>query len=221
MKHTLVFILTLSMVVFGCSKSQVKDYLVEPTYSNQLTIVTILPISGVDKKYAECVKMELANNISELKIIPEEIFRDALFPWFESSTAPKSIEDLGTTMNRPLVLDRIRRIGIRYVIFVGGSKIKEQFSGPFIVVGGFGAAGAFGYTSSDRTTEITAVIWDLEREISLGEVEVEKSGSFKWIGIILPIPIPVFTESNACSEAAKRISNCLTGKGLHMDELDN
>jgi len=162
-----------------------------------------------EEKFANCVQEELAKNVSGLKFIAEDRFRDALFPWFESGTFPRSIEELDLTMNQPLVLDRIQSIGIRFVIYVGGYKSKGKFDGPFMVTGGFGAAGALGYTSADRKTEIKAVVWDLEKRVSLGEVDVEKSGSFKWIGLIIPIPIPDATESAACRETAERISNCL------------
>lgn len=219
MKQALFSILML-ILLGGCTKSQINDSLVEPVHLNGPAIATILPLSLGEGHFADCVQAELAKNISEIKFIAGDKFRDALFPWFEPSTFPKNMEDLGATMNQPLVLDRIQSIGIRFIIFVGGHKLKGEFDGPFTFVGGFGAAGAFGYISSDRKTEIKAVLWDLEKMVSLGEVEVEKSGSFKWIGLILPIPIPDVTESSACRETAERIANCLKSANSHGDKWD-
>ena len=75
-----------------------------------------------------------------------------------------------------------------------------------------------GYTSSDRKSEISAVIWDLEKRVSLSEVKSEKSGSFRWIGLILPIPIPDATESEACRETAEQIGNCLERVDSNRDK---
>lgn len=219
MKRQLIFISTLTLIVFGCAKSQVVDTLVQPAYSDQASIVTILPMNLREKKFAECVQAELAKSSPELKFIAEEEFRDALFPWFEPSTIPNSEQELSSMMNHPQVRERIQSIGIRFVIFVGSYKFKGV-NGAFFAVGGFGSAGVFGYTSADRKFKLWAVIWDLEKMVSLGEVEVGKSGSVKLIGIILPIPIKVqfFTESGVCRETAERISNCLKGKVSHGDK---
>ena len=208
MKQALLFI-TIIVLSVGCTKSQIKDSLVRPAHSNRPSIATIVPMNPGEEKFANCVQEELAKTDSELTFIAEDRFRDALFPWFEPCTFPRSTEELDSRMNQPLVLDCIQSIGIRFVIFVGGYKLKGEFDGPFTVVGGFNAAGALGYTSAYRKTGIKAAIWDLERRVSLGEVEVERSGSFKWIGLIIPIPIPDATESGACRETAERISNCL------------
>ena len=219
-KNTFIFMIMI-IVLAGCAKTQINDSLVEISHINQPATATVLSANVKDKSFAECVQKELENYIPILKFIPEDKFREALFPWFEPSTSPQSIEGLGSMMNNLLVQDRIRSIGIRFVIFVAGHESKGKFGGPFFAGGGYGAVGALGYTSSDRKSEISAVIWDIKEMASLGDVQVEKSGSFKWIGLILPIPIPDSTRSGACSEAAKRISNCLTGKTARTGNSDD
>ncbi len=222
MKHALILIAILPTVVLGCTKSQVKDSLIEAAYSNQPTVVTILSMNPGDKDFAECVQRELANNISALEFIAEDIFRDSLFPWFEYGSVPRSLEDLDLTINQPLVLARLQSMGIRFAIFVGGHGVKGEFSGPFYcgyALGG-GGGGCVGYMSALRKTEITAVIWDLARMVSLGDLHVETSGTFKWIGFYLPIPIPCFTKGTACSETAKTISDCIVGKGRLTDQSE-
>lgn len=205
-KNIFIFMI---LALVSCTKTQVKDSPIETPQINQPAIATVLSTNVTDNTLAECVQRELEIDIPNLKFIPEDKFRDALFPWFEPNTSPQSIEDLGSLMNHPLVQDRIQSIGVHFIIFVGGYQFKGEFGGPFMVVGGFGAAGAFGYISADRKTQITAVIWDFKKKVSLGEVKTEKSGSFKWIGLILPIPIPDASESAACRETAARIWNCL------------
>jgi hypothetical protein len=210
-KNTFISMIMI-IVLVGCTKTQINDSLVKASPINQSATATVLSANVKDKSFAECVQKELENYIPILRFIPEDKFREALFPWFEPSTSSQTMEDLGSMMNNLLVQDRIRSIGIRFVIFVAGHESKGKFGGPFFAGGSYGGVGALGYTSSDRKSEISAVIWDIKEMASLGDVQVEKSGSFKWIGLFLPIPIPDSTRSGACSETAKRISNCLTGK---------
>lgn len=215
-----VVIFFMIMVLHGCTKPQVKDSSKGASPVDQPVAATILSTDSEDRGFADCVQRELKNRISGLEFVPEDRFRDALFPWFEPSTAPTEIGQLASIMKKTLVRDRIQSLGIRFVIFVGGFTSKEEFKGPFMVTGGYGAAGALGYTSSDRKTAISAVVWDIKKMASLGDIQVEKTGSFKWIGVILPIPIPDTTKSSACTETAKGISDCIPAKGSLKDQSD-
>ena len=171
--NILIFVI---LVFVGCTKTHVKDSLLRTPRINQPATATVLSINVKDKIYAKCVQKELENYISILKLIPEDNFREALFPWFELSTCPKSVEELASIMDNHLVQDRIRSIGLRFIIFVGGHESKEEFHGPFLFGADIHGVVFLGYTSSERKNEISAVIWDINEMVSLGDVQVEKSG---------------------------------------------
>ena len=75
--------------------------------------------------------------------------------------------------------------------------------------------------SNERETHIRTTVWDLKEIVRVGDTDI----SFKGIvvggfGLIPPFVyiIPAFTETSACKETAKRISNCLKGKVSGTDK---
>jgi hypothetical protein len=218
MKYKFFSILIIVSVIFGCTKLQIKDSLKAHSLSNQYTTAVIFPSYLKDKEFAECVQKELIEDIPNLKFIPEDKFRDALFPWFEPNTAPKSIEELSALVSKTLVKKRIENLGVEFLIFVHGRTEQKEYDGFLLHMIGYGYGGSYGYLSAERGTHIITTVWDLKESVSIGDTDIYSKGKVRWLGLILPVPIPAFTESEACSETAKRISNCLTGKGSPTDK---
>lgn len=218
MKQTILFLLIVLFGTFGCMKSNIRDSLNAHHPSNQSNTLAILPVQVKDEKFARCVQNELKEDLQNLRVIPGDRFRDALFPWFEPSTAPDDTQELMNLLNKNLVRERIENFGVEILIFIQGTTDQSDLEGPVTVVGGFGAAGALGYQSAERTTRILVKVWDLKNQASLGDADVHIKGEFRMPYVIIPIPIPVFTESSACSETAKRISNVLSGNGSDVDQ---
>ncbi|MGB2930596.1 MAG: hypothetical protein WBB70_17035 [Desulfobacterales bacterium] len=219
MKYKFLCILLIVSVIFGCTKSQIKDSLKTHSRSNQYTSATIFPINPKDKDFAECLQRELIEDIPNLKFIPEVKFRDALFPWFEPNTAPKSIEELSALLSKTLVKKRIESLGVELLIFVHGRTEQKEYDGFLLhLATPFAYGGSYGYLSAERGTNITTTVWNLKESFSIGDTDIHAKGKVRWIGLILPVPIPAFTESEACSETAKRISNCITGQGQVTDK---
>ena len=213
MKYKFLCILSIVAVIFGCTKSQIQDRLKARHYANKYPVVTIISIDHHDKNFAECLQNELREDIPNLNIIPEVKFRNALFPWFEYSTAPKKIVELSNLFSKAFVRERIENIGIEILISVHGNTEQKEYDGFMpVFASGLGYGGAYGYISADRATNITTTVWDFKESVSIGDTDVHVKGKMRWLGLIIPVPIPAFTETTACKETAKRISNCLTGK---------
>jgi len=66
--------------------------------------------------------------------------------------------------------------------------------------------------SYKRETNIETTVWDIENLVLIGTTDAHSEGKAGIIGVIVPIPIFSFTESNACDETAKRISNIIKGE---------
>jgi len=213
MKYKFLCILIIVSVIFGCTKSQIKDSLKAHSRANQYTTATILPINLKGKEFAECVQEELKDDLQYLKFLPGDKFREALFPWFEANTAPKNIEELSALLTKPLVKKRIESLGVELLIYVHGyTKIYDFTGGGDLIAGGVWGT---------RETDIRTTLWYLKEIVRLGDTDISFKGTVGGgITIIPPFVfiIPAFTESSACKETAKRISNCLTGQGQVTDK---
>jgi hypothetical protein len=112
-----------------------------------------------------------------------------------------------------LVQKRIESFGVELLIYVHGYTKDDLGTGgvPYIalVVGG------------TRETHIWTTLWDLKEIVLLGDTDISFEGKEGFVMTIIPpfvFLIPAYTESSACHETAKRISNCLTGKVSPTDK---
>jgi hypothetical protein len=219
MRYTLFCISIFNILLFGCTKSQVKDSLKTSAHSHNEATITILSNDLNDKKFAKCLQSELGNDLPKIKFFPEDNFRDDLFPWFEPGTAPKEIIKLSALLNKEIVRKRIESLGIEILIYVQGATTRGESDGFMMSAAGPApAVGVVGYTSSDRETHMRTSVWNLKEAASIGDTDIHVKGKARWLGLIIPIPIPAFSESEACSETAERISNFLKGKDLYDDK---
>ena len=210
-KHGL-FILFIVLVNYGCTTSKITDTLNVQLSENRYPVVTVISINLQDRKFSNCLEKRLSEYIVDLKVVPEDEFRDALFPWFERNTAPKEISDLTDLLKNALVRRRIEGLNIDFLIYVRGHTTQSELDGPFI-------ASAVGYLSAERETHMSIVVWDLEEACSVGDADIITEGRVSLIAIgIIFIPIPAFTETKACIETAKRIDSCITDKGLRTEK---
>jgi hypothetical protein len=207
MKYKFICILLIVSVIFGCTKSQIKDSLKAHSRANQYTTATIFPNNREDKEFAKCVQKELKEDLQYLKFVPGDKFREALFPWFEPNTAPQNIEELSALLRKTLVQKCIESFGVEILIYVSGytkvTEVEDNISQLGVLV------------SAKRETRILVTVWDLNEIVRVGDTDISFKGTAAGgFGIIPPYIYiwPAFTESSACKETAKRISDCLTGK---------
>ncbi len=212
MKYKFLCILSILSVIFGCTKSQIKDSLKARSPANQYTTATIIPINLENQAFAECVQEELKEDLQYLKFIPGDKFREAMFPWFEPNTAPQNIEELSALLRKTLVQKRIESLGVEILIYVYGyTKTYDESFGAEPYIGAL--------YSAERKTHIWTTVWDLKEIVRVGDTDISFQGTvYGGIAVIVPFAILAFTESNACKETAKRISNCLTGKVSPTDK---
>jgi hypothetical protein len=211
MKYKFLCILIIISIIFGCTKSQIKDSLKARHPEDQYTTATIFPINLESKEIAECIQGKLKEDLQYLKFVSGERFREALFPWFESNTAPQNIEELSALLSKTLVQKRIESLGVELLIYVIGYTRSrgESTSGNMIGL----------VVSAERETHIWTTVWDLKEIVRVGDTDISFKGPIGGgiIGIV-PFVVLAFTESSACNETAKRISNCLTGKDSITDK---
>ena len=64
--------------------------------------------------FVECVSRQVRGE--DLAVMSEQAFVDATFPWFEPRTAPVDVRDFAEVIAQPLLAERIREIGVRYLV---------------------------------------------------------------------------------------------------------
>ena len=75
-----------------------------------------------------------------------------------------------------------------------------------------GGAGCFGFTSGTRHTGLQLTLVDFAQGKLVGDIDISESGTYTWIGLIVPIPIIDPTETEACQKASAKVRRLLKGR---------
>ena len=149
MKRTILLLSAILFVVDGCVKTEISDHLGTPTIIRLHQAIAVIPYPltrnlRIDSYWyphwrsqtevADCLVSSMKSVEPKLKFIERDSFRDALYPWFAPSTAPKSLKELASVMKNPLVKERMSNIGVRFVILVTGYTIERDFIGAGIYI---------------------------------------------------------------------------------------
>lgn len=154
-----------------------------------------------DEGIPACVRTATARADKTLHMIPPQVFRDSLFPWFEASTMPFTAERLALAIGQPAVQAKLSALNLRHVVRVNGSTSERprDSSGPS--------------ESWTRTSRLSATILDF-REAHWSErlaLSVSARGSSTYAVVAQVFVIPM-TESRACEEFGRQLAAYLTGK---------
>ena len=148
------------------------------------------------------------------KIYGEQQFEDAMFPWFEPSTAPANAAGLKTLLEHPGITERLTQIGVRYVVWLDGNTRKTDGGGSVACAIGPGGGGCFGVGWWDKEADYVATVWDLNTATELGTVTADVTGTSVLIGAVAPIPIITPVQGKACSRLSEQLRSFLTGGDL-------
>ncbi|MDP6993662.1 MAG: hypothetical protein QGF87_04840, partial [Woeseiaceae bacterium] len=115
-----------------------------------------------EAKFINCVGDSVGRGSQKLRVIPNNEFVDALFPWFEPRTAPAETKGLPTLMSRPGVAEKIKEKGVRYVVWLDGDTDKVAGGGSMSCAAGPGGGGCFGFAWWQNDSNYQASVWDLD-----------------------------------------------------------
>ena len=161
--------------------------------------------NNTESKFIDCIDEQLRKGSAEIKVIPDEDFRDAFYPWFEPRTAPKTPADLPALLAEPAVVDRISETGLRYIVWVEGSTEALEGGGNISCSVGPGGGGCFGLMWWEKDSDYEASVWDLRQVASAGQVAADVNGMSIMPAVVIPVPLIAPTQTTAC----KRLSNQL------------
>jgi hypothetical protein len=135
-RRTVTGAVLLALLASGCMTSKVEEtrQVASPILADESIVLLKKPqLEGVgtEEAFLDCVQERLGGQLihpedgqesaastarTPFKIYGEQEFTDALFPWFEPSTAPANADGLRVLLERPGVVPRLQQIGVRYVV---------------------------------------------------------------------------------------------------------
>jgi hypothetical protein len=184
---------------------------------------------GTEEVFLDCVQERLGGQLLHpeqgqrakasnapvpFSIYGEQEFTDALFPWFEPSTAPANAQGLRVLLQRPGVVERLQQIGVRYVVWLDGSTRKTDGGGSVACAAGPGGAGCIGLGWWEKESGYVASVWDMNNAAEIGSVSADVTGTSVLIGAVAPIPIITPVRRKACDQLSEQLRSFLMGGDL-------
>ena len=155
--------------------------------------------------FISCVGKSLKQGQSRINVIPEKDFVDSMYPYFETSTAPMDVRNLGKLAQIPVIADKFNDFNLRYFVWIDGATERTDSSGSVSCAVGPGGGGCFGFAYWKDEASYEASIWDF-KELSLsGKINAETKGTSFMPAIIIPIPMLARVQENACKSLANQI----------------
>jgi len=187
--------------------------------------------AGTEEEFVYCLQEKLGGEIVHpdagqssrtpkasgalpFKIYGEQQFLDAMFPWFEASTAPNNAAALKVLLQRPGVTERLQQISVRYVVWIDGKTQTTDSNGSVACAIGPGGGGCLGLGWWDKESGYVASVWDLSTATEIGSVSADVTGTSVLIGAIVPIPIISPVRRTACDRLGGQLRSFLVGGGV-------
>ena len=217
----IIFSLLMSaLVIAGCKSTTVIDqYRETPTtrVNEGESIVVLGRRHSSDHEtefdFISCVGKSLSEGGNGIQVIPEKLFVDSMYPWFETRTAPMDVKNLGKLLQNPAIAKKFSDFRIRYFIWIDGFTERTDSSGSISCAIGPGGGGCFGFATWDDEANYEASVWDFNKLTLSGKISAETKGTSFMPAIIIPIPMLARVQANACRSMATQIKMFLQQGG--------
>ncbi len=167
-----------------------------------------------EAKFISCVGDAVGRGQSALRVIPNQEFVDALFPWFEPRTAPAETKGLPALMARPRVAEQIESAGVRYIVWLDGDTDRVDGGGSMSCAAGPGGGGCFGFAWWQNDANYEASVWDLTGLEDTGTVSADVSGTSFLPAIVVPIPLIARAQNKACNALANQLKQFIVSEDV-------
>ena len=209
-------LLILFLFLGGCASSRVEEYRATETgiaLDEALVLLGRASFSDNETKesFTACMADSLNKGEQPVRVVPQKVFRNDFYPWFEPRVEPTSAEELKELFLEPGVRDLISSNNIRYIAWIEGDTVRVEDGGSMSCsIAPWGAA-CLGWSYWEQDASYKATIWDLEKMISAGEISSDSRGTSYIAGIIVPIPILARPGNAACTALADQLKKFLIG----------
>ena len=203
----------LAALLAGCgSTTVINEYRGQPTAAiKKGEAVVVLgrrnrPDHETESDFIECVGDSLSGDGQDVRVIPEKKFVNSMYPYFEASTAPMNVKNLGALMQVPAVAKKLHKLNLRYFVWIDGDTQTTDKKGTLSCAVGPGGGGCFGFLSWEDQSNYEATIWDFKKLALSGKISAETDGTSYVPAVIIPIPLLARVQAHACKSMAARIS---------------
>ena len=163
------------------------------------------------EEFVDCVGNRVSRGSRGIRVIPEQEFIDAMFPWFEPRTAPLRTSDLQALMEEEVVSSKIEEYGIRYIVWLDGQTETTSRTGSISCAVGPGGGGCFGFGSWEDDSKFDARVWDVSSFANVGTISTDATGQSYVPAVVVPIPLLARVEANACNSLASQLQQFVNG----------
>lgn len=162
-------------------------------------------------EFVECVGNVVSSGNDGINVIPEDVFLDEMFPFFEPRTAPMRTDHLAELMEQEIAAQKLEDFGISYIVWLDGLTQRSEENGSISCAVGPGGGGCFGFGTWVDDSNFEAEIWDLDSLTTAGAISADANGQSYLPAIVIPIPLLARVESNACSGMGQQLKTFLHG----------
>ncbi|MBT8446671.1 MAG: hypothetical protein KJO38_05965 [Gammaproteobacteria bacterium] len=200
-----------AILLAGCnSKTIVDKHSIAPSYVSTGEKLVVLGRRNhsshqAEEDFVDCIGQTLQRS-AQLGVISDEEFIDGMYPWFEAQTAPTDVRQLDKLIQNRAVSERIKKFGVRYIVWVDGFTETVDSQGSVSCAVGPGGGGCFGFASWDDEARYEASVWDFTAAAESGRISTETKGTSYMPAIIIPIPMLARVQATACRNMAQQLA---------------
>ncbi|MFQ5635338.1 MAG: hypothetical protein ACE5G3_08410 [Gammaproteobacteria bacterium] len=207
-----------SLPLAGCMTTRMEESKNARTGIEQGERIVILEASyhngnETEDDFVACVSKTVQKGRKGLSVYPDQVFIDALFPWFEPRTVPQAAGSLADLLQRPGVSERSEASGVRAIVWVTGDTERASSGGSLSCAVAPGGGGCFGLAWWENDSSYEAAIWDIREGKSAGQVSTDVQGTSVIPAVIVPVPIIARTKAAACKGLARELKNFISDSG--------
>jgi hypothetical protein len=162
-------------------------------------------------EFVSCVGERMTRGDNAIRVVPEQEFVDAMFPWFEPRTAPLRTRDLERLMAEEVIANKMDDFSIRYIVWLDGFTETTGRAGSISCTIGPGGGGCFGFGTWEDDANFDAKIWDVRSRGEVGTIATDATGQSYLPALVIPIPLIARVEANACSRLATQLKSFVNG----------
>jgi hypothetical protein len=206
----------LLLLISACTTTEIDELRQSSTKIEEDSSIVILGrrqsnAYETEENFVQCVGNVVASGSDGINVIPEPLFLDEMFPFFEPRMAPMRTDHLAQLMQQEEAAKKFEDFGVKYIVWLDGQTQRSGETGSLSCVIGPGGGGCFGFGTWVDDSNFEAEIWDLDNLSTAGAISADANGQSYVPAIVLPIPLLARVETSACSGLGEQLKTFLRG----------